>query len=334
MSDEQYELTALLPSGFVSELEASGITDISLIENNPWKGRWVFKGVCDDVPCLIKWNESGERFCEHEKLLSKEISVYKCLQSTGTVPKIFIDKPGLCTEYLVDSKTMRQRCLESNGDIDEMLELTKKALEQWALFVKGLDQGDEGELDFVARQETCYRQFRAYSGSLSSSGPLGTTGPRFAMNVGRAIKKIFMFAHERPLVNLLGAITSKPLPVLHGDFHLNNILVKQETNEMYLIDLENVGEGVPEMELAYFHAQLWALSDGDLDIVVFEDIAEKACAAAGIQFDSALLKLFSKVMMASVSLNGRFGIGEKYIGVGSALRLWRDARREIKQYVD
>ena len=112
--------------------------------------------------------------------------------------------------------------------------------------------------------------------------------------------------------------------IIHGDYHLNNILVLDE--RLYTIDFENLCIGYAEIELAYLYVQIWALMvKGKEDVIqrmdqLFCETLEKCNLSVGF------FTVCQRILLSQISMNRSFFAQERVdIGLTSKVRLWRDA---------
>ena len=95
------------------------------------------------------------------------------------------------------------------------------------------------------------KALNSFLGKLLTSGPYGSK----VYKIERFRNKCLYHLFRRGYVVRINL--SENVCAIHGDFHINNILVAGR--KAYIIDLENVVRGNAAIELAYWYVQIWVL---------------------------------------------------------------------------
>ena len=236
--------------------EEQGITDYDLVMSNPRKGRQCYMFVdSDGNKCFLKWNDSLESNSVHCVLMQKEEKVYKLLQNTNIAPR-YLGGGMFVTDYVDGGETLRKRLkklLRQRQD-EQALCLLRETFKKWKLFCEVVNMNG-----MIADQQDATVLFDSYLMSLLVSGPIETKKNIFIHYRNRLLLSLFRLYLKNNLYKKLASI----IPVsVHGDFHLNNIIVDSR-DDVFLLDFENVKTGLTDIEMAYIIAQIDNISEAN-----------------------------------------------------------------------
>lgn len=305
--------TGKIPKELLHVLEKSHIHDYRIISVNNVKGRYNLETLTEDnKKIFIKYNENaaaGKIFFEKEK------SIYRELERCGGqfIPAIVWNEHILATEYIQNSSTFRKWLLEK-ADKDMFAEYLQDIISKYKVFLLEL------KISLVAKQiEGCDKEIRleSFFNKLLFSGPFGTKTHK-AEKLRNKILKLFL----RKYVDNIRVKDDRHL--IHGDFHLNNILVSD--GGVYFIDFENVSYGSVSIELAYWYVQVWMLVYDDKEMT---DILQKQTSSL---FDMDFLNEdeFNKIVtlyQLAILLNRRFHRYEHSAKHAVILQKWMELRK-------
>ena len=238
--------------------EKNGITEYQLEAVNERKGRYCYSYEKAGARFFLKWNRAGESYQLYHDALTLEHTVYRTLQGQGLTP-VYIEREDapelLITEYMETEGTLREvlKNLEEAGDTERIYRLVSALFRKWCNYVKLLSAESEA-MNLSGTGEELYTK---YLNSLYLSGPFDTKGKRVEMYRNRVVNKLTKKLDAGKVREMIGSLDYEVLPVVHGDFHANNILVAGD--EPVILDLESTRTGIPEIELAYMYAQIAVL---------------------------------------------------------------------------
>ena len=222
---------------------------VEVVEHNARKGRYCIRFHMGEGTFFLKYNEKGGEYQPYFELLEKERQTYRMMDGLDVTPRI-MDSPYFVMENS-DGGTLRHawKARKTEADTREAMELTKSALLKWQRMILALSEAVMQDID---HKEAIW-QWNKYWSSLLCSGPFDTHANKVIFYRNLLILKVKRFFLGKKVAALLQKCQSGENYVIHGDFHLNNILIK--TKEPYLIDFENIKYCSPTVELAYFWAQ-------------------------------------------------------------------------------
>ena len=233
------------------------VQSYEVISVNEAKGRfnlWVSDSTGKEL--CIKWNDNGNEF--GKRTFEKEIEIYRWLEGETSVPKVVYSKSILATEYIKGGCTLRE-WLEKNSDKELFRHLIRGTMQKYK---KYLEKINEHTLTGI-KQFQGEEQFYKFLNKLFYSGPYGTKVYKCEKIRNKFLRQILKKWYAADIK------TGKLL--LHGDFHLNNILI--DGKEPYIVDFENIVYGNVNIELAYWYVQVWVMiydNAGLLNILIEE----------------------------------------------------------------
>lgn len=248
-------------------LQKQKIKSYGLLEYNERKGRYCVWFEENGVKKILKWNsQDTEEHRKHELLLKKEQQVYQALDGTNLTPKCY-EKCFFILDF-VDGQTLRSYIKRLNlkkewtREAEDAYEIISKTLLKWQEFVEKMSHVPMNNLSTIEPK----KEFLIYLKTLLFYGPFETQKlSKYCLFRNRIILKLYLFVNRKILKFFEKISFSKqPEIITHGDFHANNILVRN--SDVYLIDLENVQKGTPEMELAYMCAQIGKLIQNNSEL--------------------------------------------------------------------
>ncbi len=276
-----------LPQLLVEKINMLCLQQTELIDRNLRKGRYVFRCVYRDKKAIVKWNELDNGFCER---LRKEIRIYRYLNRPPAL--LYADENTLVIEDLGECITVREYLLSEQGSV---LKATEALLQAYEVFYDSVQAASNHEPDASVWSEASGRLNVLYC-----SGPVNTT-----MSKGKYDRNRILFllhglkcCFYLQFCNCRGAGNT-----IHGDLHLNNIIT--DGDGFYLIDLENVHRGYPEIELAFLYAQLVKLSQCKKEKIKCKDLFLE-CAHRN-RMNPRFMSFFMKNYESAIQWNERFG---------------------------
>lgn len=300
-----------IPSELLNELKRRNIYDYEVISVNIAKGRYNIRAMTEDQRDIcIKYNDAGGRGRDS---LEKEKKMYQRLVGTLCVPAVIWNESILATEYINNSCTFREWLCEQD-DRDRFSIYLNDTLQKYKVFLNKIndvsgngfnDSGDNNQLEI-------------FFDKLLFSGPYGTGIYKLEKFRNRIIK---YFLTKRKVFNNQ-AEAKKCL--IHGDFHLNNVLVGDD--KAYIIDLENVSYGDANIELAYWYVQVWMLIYNNKEMI---EILHKEIDK---MFDADLFNIdeFKKIVdlyRFAIIMNRRFHRYESKVNSSLLKQSWKKMER-------
>ena len=237
----------------------NGITEYSLQAVNERKGRYCYSYSKEGRSFFLKWNRPDESCRLYHDALQLEHRVYHVLQGQGLTP-VYVDRVDepelLITEYMETEGTLREvlKKLADPDDTERIFRLVSSLFKKWSTYVERLSEIGAEELSVSGTGEELYIK---YLNSLYLSGPFDTKSSRMESFRNRVVNKLTKKLNAGKVKQWIGELDYPVLPVVHGDFHANNILVAKD--EPVILDLESTRQGIPEIELAYMYAQIAVL---------------------------------------------------------------------------
>lgn len=282
--------TPKMPEQLAEELRKKNIDDYKIISVNAAKGRYnLLASVQDGSSLFIKYNDVNAAGWNS---FQKEKGIYRFLKGETSIPTvIYNEKNILAMEYIEDSCTLREWLLD-NENAKAFSCLIRSALEKYRSFLVKLNEypGEMGT--FEADSELI-----SFLAKLLLSGPYGSKVYRVERFRNRCLYHLFRWTYASRIK------LSHNAYAIHGDFHINNILVND--GEAYIIDLENVVRGNAAAELAYCYVQIWVLIHNNRDLL---HVLEKEIRSI---FDMEMLDerefyAIVKLYQRAILLNRRF----------------------------
>ncbi len=267
----------------------------TLIQFNPRKGRYVLRAADENGDYLVKWNDDHGNHAAFRKKLEAGAAFCTALHGSGIAPNVRLENDLVLTEYYAGARTLREAVSNSTSDAS-IVRFVEDALANWTRLV-------QEDPDIASGTPEGAQMISRYFYSLLCSGPLDTQQGRLE----EYRNKVLFKTSFRPALSSLvhSASNTVRLRTVHGDFHLSNVLVLDDSSTR-LIDFEEAGKGVAEAELAYFQSQIWMLGQslGMSTDAVDRIIAEQVCAPLGLHegFYLRCRELFHR----GIALNTRF----------------------------
>lgn len=288
-----------MDSALETWLNNHNIHQFQIIEYNPWKGRYCLLFDYQNKKCFLKWNDSNIVHSEHKKLLLKELAIYKILKAQQVTP-IFFGGEVFLTQYIDNAETLRCALIKlaENKKYETFLQIVQKTFETWNRAVKSISISN---VDFPSGEPI--KLYRRYLRSLLCSGPINTKANKFLTQRNTLIYFLYRIGIDWRVRKVLSSLNKSLLPIVHGDFHANNVLVDNDLN-VYIIDYENVGHGVAEIEIAYMYSQIRLLCKNKKELLDKIDLIMKSEIINSynmVLFDY-VLNHFNK----AIKLNNRF----------------------------
>lgn len=289
----------IMDSALETWLNNHNIHQFQIIEYNPWKGRYCLLFDYQNKKCFLKWNDSNIVHSEHKKLLLKELAIYKILKEQQVTP-IFFGGEVFLTQYIDNAETLRSALIKlaENKKYKTFLQIVQKTFETWNRAVKSISISN---VDFPSGEPI--KLYRRYLRSLLCSGPINTKANKFLTQRNTLIYFLYRIGIDWRVRKVLSSLNKSLLPIIHGDFHANNVLVDNDLN-VYIIDYENVGHGVAEIEIAYMYSQIRLLCKNKKELLDKIDLIMKSEIINSynmVLFDY-VLNHFNK----AIKLNNRF----------------------------
>ncbi len=193
-------------------LYENGLSEFQVVSHNDNKGRWCVKACTKDgAAVFIKWDETG-----FMSGLSKEKMAYSLLKDTNVTPALVSDSPVFMTKYVENSCTLRHYIIQTT-DEKRMMATIREALSSYVRMLEGLNT-ERIVLESIPFQTQLY----SYCGKLLNSGPEGTSANKRTIRIRNRIIGFFLkkkLRRENPCYHETRNMA------IHGDFHLNNLLV-------------------------------------------------------------------------------------------------------------
>lgn len=226
------------------------------------------------------------------------------LEGQGIVPKtIDINDPDefFVSDYISNAMTLREKIknLLSTDDIAEIERIVKETLIKWDKLVTIVNSD---EIHKVELKKNDNNLFFVYLDSLLCSGPMGTSSSFIQRKRNAVLKRAYKLIKSKKIISKIDSVYPSGFPVIHGDFHANNVIAGNDS--IYIIDLENCRFGAPEVELAYFYAQISLLLNDKKELLKCFDmfIMEKMSMLTDMGLFWRIYQIFFRV----VKLNRRF----------------------------
>ena len=237
--------------------DRAGLQNLSVISENPRKGRWCLTG--RDLlgkKCFIKWNEPEKK--SFYLAFQREKKIYEFLCGSGSAPEAEPLGEELLVTELMDSSATLRSVLMNSGRRSEHLRCVKLAHAAYRDFLNAVAEHAQ---ELAAFDRSCgetfgkieyEEQYDRHLRQLYISGPMDAP-------INRLERKInsFRLSAARRMVKARPVKHSdrSACRYIHGDLHLNNFMIDETAERAVLIDFEDTTEGCPEIELAYFEVQ-------------------------------------------------------------------------------
>lgn len=299
-----------LPEQLERLLDQYNISEYQVISVNERKGRYCLRAFASNHPVLVKWNtEEQKEACQD---LEKEAEIYALLKGKNITPGLINKEPFLTVEYIENNRTLRQSVLDTKNE-DHLKIIIGKVFD---IYIKMLRELSEST-SISCKETAIERQLKMYLFKLMLSGPEGTCihkPERIKNRIGYKILKKLIVT-EKFQANF------HDMTLIHGDFHLNNELV-DASNNVFIIDFENVIVGNASLELAYWYAQMWALL---VENKKYIQILDKKTDQLLEQeyFEKELFWKAVSLYKAGISVNSRFWRSGKKLSLKKRICLWK-----------
>ena len=286
---ESVDLTDMpeIPEQLAEELKKKDIDDYKIISVNAAKGRYnLLASKKDGSSLFIKYNDVDAAGWNS---FQKEKGIYRFLKGETSIPTVMYDEEDiLAMEYFEDSCTLREWLL-NRENAKEFSCLIRSTLEKYRAFLAKMSEYPEEMGTLKADNE-----LSSFLAKLLLSGPYGSKVYKAERFRNRCLYHLFRWIYASRI-----KLTDNAYAI-HGDFHLNNILVND--GEAYMIDLENVVRGNAAAELAYCYVQIWVLIHKNRELL---DILEREIRSI---FDiemidegefNTIIKLYQKAILCN-----------------------------------
>ena len=275
-----------------------GVLKYKLIQYNNKKRRYCFKIYDGENTYFFKWNSYEPQYYKYYQLLNKELEIYRYLCKTNITPK-YHSRFGdfFVTDYLKDQITLRGYIIKY-GYNNMTVKLIKIALTKWKRFVKEINNsGINLPVQLIPAQG------ERHISVLINSGPFGTSSSHLYTVIKKIYRRILMFIYG----NNFFMKTSKIIEprVVHGDFHLNNLIISKNTNEVYLADFECSEYASAEYELAFFMAQIWKLLNNNKKVMC--DLNDFIKNEFSKELNLSIYLKAKNLYISAIRFNNRFG---------------------------
>ncbi len=309
-----------LPKTFASLLDKNYIEVEDVLQVNSYKGRYCIVGRKrgEDRKLLIKWNNTHMR--EHYSKLEKERMIYVLLDGQDITPEFIPIHGFLATDFISGSVTVRSYLIKNRSNPKKTDHMICSVLKDWEKMFRIVNRDfDSNRIQRISLGE----QFHLEMYNAWVSKPFDAHSSKILHTCNHVGFWLFTRINAHRIRNMLKSNQLVPV-IIHGDYHLNNILVLDE--RLYTIDFENLCIGYAEIELAYLYVQIWALMvKGKEDVIqrmdqLFCETLEKCNLSVGF------FTVCQRILLSQISMNRSFFAQERVdIGLTSKVRLWRDA---------
>jgi len=293
----------VIPAPILEFFRNKGVDQCELIEENVRKGRYCFAYQDGEKKRFLKWSNDAKEYEYFHQALQKEHTVYRILQGRGITPEYVeeAEHPDLViTEFLPKSTTLREKIkelLEYHMEEDIRI-LVETLIREWIEYVERVSPHRKE----LAGEETGEDLFRKYLSSLLKSGPFGTTEKRTESMKNRVLYKVYLRTRTGKVRKLIRSLNYTELPLVHGDFHANNVLVAGD--HPVIIDLESVRSGIPEIEIAYMYAQICLLIRDRKDLM--HQLNEYLVKKISANYSKSAFRYFFRLFYRAIRKNHRF----------------------------
>lgn len=295
-----------VPEQLASILREKNIVDYKIISVNAAKGRYnLCVSVEDGSPLFVKYNDEKAAGWNS---FQKEKQIYCLLKDETYIPRVIYNENILAIEYMENSRTLRELLLY-NDDTELFSCLIRDVIEKYRAFLGKLKEYPDVELKTFDADKA----LNSFLGKLLTSGPYGSKVYKIERFRNKFLNHLLRKGYAARIK------LSKKTCAIHGDFHINNILVADR--KAYIIDLENVVRGNAAIELAYWYVQIWVLVYQNRNLL---SILEKE---TGSIFDMEMIDEHEfhrivKLYQMAILLNRRFHRHEKRAAKTILLNKW------------
>jgi hypothetical protein len=250
----------------------------------------------DGALYVAKWR-SPEHDRDGERL-DEEIAIYRDGPYPAFMPKSVVSEPGLLVVEYVASTTLREFLLARQPGADREDGVDVAVVNRLFDF---FDQGYGFSSFYLSRQT--FDHLMRYLWKLTSSGPAGTRKRPMERFFNRFLVSLPVFLMKLFPIN---APSVEQVPTrIHGDLHLNNILVDSTRREITIIDWETTLSESPLLDFLYCTAMLGALLDDGPGKDAFETSVERSLSAMDVEL-RPFAKFFFGLFGAIIATNSRF----------------------------
>lgn len=301
MNNDQILNKRAVPKELESELNKKGICDYRIISTNKAKGRfnlWALEN--DGKELCIKWNCNENAY--GKGTFKKEKEIYHWLEGETCIPKVVYNEDILATRYIKNGCTLRQ-WLNKNDDRESFCHLIRDIIQKYQKYLSKINEHTPVNIEKLQGKE----QFNMFLNKLLYSGPYGTKVYKIENIRNKILKKLLKRQYAMDIKN--------GNSLIHGDFHLNNILI--DNSHSYIIDLENIVYGNVNVELAYWYVQVWMLiyDKKELREILYKEVSVEMEEIIDIEEFSKVVKVYQNAIL----LNRRFHKNEKKVKIRDIL---------------
>ena len=240
------------PEQLVAILREKNIDDYKIISVNAAKGRYNLRISAEDGrPLFVKYNDEKAAGWNS---FQKEKEIYSLLKGESYIPRVIYNENILAIEYIEDSCTLRELLLHDD-DTELFSHLIRDLIDKYKAFLRKINECPDRELKTL----DAGKALNSFLAKLLMSGPYGSKVYKIERFRNKCLYHLFRERYAAR-INL-----SENTRAIHGDFHINNILVADR--KAYIIDLENVVRGNAAIELAYWYVQIWVLVYHNRDLL-------------------------------------------------------------------
>lgn len=257
-----------LPLQLVDDLSKLKLDPIEIYFSNERKGRFTLLVKNIDSLQVLKWNKT-HGFNEHFIKLNKEINFYRKNKNEQFLPKlIYYENHFLLIEHF-DSNNLRKWIIEyisSKKKFENAKGINvefKKVIENYFVALSSLKK-----LGIASKEKkiNIERYVTRYFSKLFKSGPMNTSRPPIEERLSRSYFFVFYPLLKKRAGKIEKKINENNLTlskgIIHGDLHLNNILVQKEKADIKIIDWENISYNYTLFDLCYSFVMLYFLLYG------------------------------------------------------------------------
>ncbi|MCL2718579.1 MAG: phosphotransferase [Lachnospiraceae bacterium] len=252
-----------LDEQFKNETDKLGLDIIEILFKNEKKGRITALAKQNETKLILKWNLSCKSL--HIAKLKKEISYYREHQGENhIVPLSYAAENILVIEYF--KGVSLRKWLESYLDEQKTgtTDLVKQSFSNCVTsLLKSLKMMYKEPLDKKAEfNEMAYQLCKRFRQVCCFKPLNGAYQSKFETKFCRWIYRIFRSLARTKIHHIVKKINTNDLYIIHGDLHLNNILIGLESNEAKIIDFEDVEPGFVLLDIIYLYSLFYYLLTG------------------------------------------------------------------------
>ncbi|MBN2193641.1 MAG: phosphotransferase [Polyangiaceae bacterium] len=289
------------------EVERHGFVVEEILNHNPRKRQYTAL-VTDGARrrYVAKWRTLAEAGSDDD--LAREVEAYQDLARAPFVAQPVLCRPRLLVVEHVPSSNLRQFLLATMAH--DPARTTRVLDHFFALF----DEAYGYERFYFSRDT--YLALFVLLKRLALSGPRGT--PRTQRRLANAACMLAPIRRLRSEIPRLTFDVAAPVRI-HGDLHLDNILVPTESNDLKIIDWENSHFASPLLDFLYSTAMVGRLLSPHSALHRrFETLLEQALSAMPTRAGD-LARYFHGLFESVIATNSRFG---PEVTATGWLRLW------------